>query len=147
MWSFVVVEGGVKIGFPDGSSTTILEANKAVLVNEYLETAIQYEWPQKDSGITLVNPIAGAFHDIFKFMTPDGMNEYDKFPEAIKLQKANPYIKCCLGFIYALKGIPLLEQAARPLWGGEITVAGAVSLSDNRIKGGYSLAWKHLSKQ
>lgn len=147
MWSFVAVDDGVKVLFPDGSATTVLESDKAKFVNEYLETAIKSVWPQEDSGAILENPIAGAYHDLFRFMTPVGMDEYDKIPEDFKLRMVNPYIRRCLGFIYALKGIPLLEQAAKPLWDGEITVAEAVALSDARINGGYAKAWKNLSKQ
>ena len=81
MWTFTLnADGSFKVRFPDGSAATLTPEKMPQMATEYLDTAVEKDWPQQDGDAFIANPLAAAFHDLFRFMTPEGMKAMTRFP-------------------------------------------------------------------
>lgn len=147
MWTFSQTEDGtVKVRFPDGSGTSLDREESIELMNEHLNHLCQQAWPQDDGGSHIPNPLAAVFHDLFRFMTPEGMEAYDSIPEMMKMSQVNPYIRGSIAVVAATRTVPLLEQVAQPLWEGELDIPNAIRMTDESIEGGFETAWAHMTE-
>ncbi|SOE01514.1 hypothetical protein [Caenispirillum bisanense] len=148
MWRFSHGDDGtLQVRFPDGSGTTLPPQESAELANQHLHHLVEKAWPQEDEGTRIANPFAAVFHDLFRFMTPEGMQAYDEIPEMFKMQQVNPYIRGSIAVVAAMQAVPLLEQVAKPLWEGDLTLPAAMRLTDDCIEGGFEAAWAAMTQQ